>query len=115
MLLEVLTLQEAPDVFHKLCKLIQRGDKEIIFANIEDKLAKDFIQVCLMDDPEDRPSLNDLMQHKFLLEISNDYEYKNFRINTDFIPSRLFKTKKNTSEKPLVSKKLFPKSNLSHQ
>lgn len=34
LLLEVITLQEPGDVFHKLCKLIQRGDKEIIFSNI---------------------------------------------------------------------------------
>lgn len=63
-----------------------------------------------MDDPEDRPTVADLMQHKFLQEFSNDYEYKNFRIKTDFIPSRLFKTKKNNTDRNLMPKKLFDKT-----
>jgi serine/threonine protein kinase len=68
LVLEIMTLQEPSDVFSKLCKLISRGDKEIIFANIHNKLAKDFIQACLMDDPDDRPKVADLMNHKFLVE-----------------------------------------------
>jgi len=86
LVLELMTLSEHPDVFHKLCKLISRGDKEIIFANIEDKLAKDFISICLMDDPEDRPSVLNLMTHKFLTENQSDDDLKFLKIQTDFIP-----------------------------
>mgnify|MGYP000208033039 CR=1 FL=1 len=68
-----------------------------------------------MDDPEDRPTVADLMQHKFLQELSNDYEYKNFRIKTDFIPSRLFKTKKNNTDRHLMPKKLFDKTHSNHR
>lgn len=60
-----------------------------------------------MDDPEDRPTVSSLMHHKFLSEASNDYEYKAFWIKTDFIPSRLFKTKKNNTGRNLIPKTLF--------
>lgn len=82
-----MTITEHHDVFSSMCKLISRGDKENIFAFIPNKPAKDFIQACLMDDPDDRPTVSSLMTHKFFSESpEDDDDLKTFKVSTEFIP-----------------------------
>ena len=63
--------------FANICTLISHGDKEIIFSHIQNKLVKDFVSECLKDDPEDRPVISQLLEHKFLTEeVKEDNSFK---------------------------------------
>ena len=63
--------------FSHICSLISYGDKEIIFSHIQNKLVKDFVSECLKDDPEDRPTISQLLEHKFLTdEAKEDNSFK---------------------------------------
>ena len=62
-----------------------------------------------MDDPEDRPTVEELMTHKFFTEVNNEDDLKSFKINTEFINSRLYQTQKSRTDKDMLSNKFLHK------
>jgi len=62
-----------PHTFKQLCKIINKGEKDEILRNIIDEKMRDFITKALEDDPEKRATLEELLQHPFLLKGENDH------------------------------------------
>ena len=90
--------------FSRICELINLGDKEIVFSNIPNKAAKDFLQICMKDDPEDWPTVTELLGHKFLTDDPKENDMNSFKINTEFIQFRLYEKKRIRLEKEKLHK-----------
>ena len=55
-----------PKAFKYLCKIIDRGEKQLLLDSIIDEKLKDFLARALEDDPDKRASIDELQQHSFL-------------------------------------------------
>ena len=114
----MLCILDNKNEYSNLCRLISLGDKEIIFSHIKNKLLKDFVSECMKDDPEDRPSIQDLLEHKFITE--DLQEKDSFKLQTDWISKRIYEIDKQRYPKPfskqmsqkLKEKKSFAEDNI---
>lgn len=68
LLLEIMTITEHHSAFAKICKMISNGDKEIVFKRIPNMKCRDFVSACMMDDPDDRPTVEELLKHSFICD-----------------------------------------------
>lgn len=60
--------------FKQLCKMINRGEKNLILGNVLDDKLRDFISRCLEEDPLKRASIEELLEHPFLINTENVHE-----------------------------------------
>lgn len=63
-----MTIHEHNQAFAKICKMISWGDKELVFKKIPNMECRDFVSACMMDDPEDRPTVEELLKHSFITQ-----------------------------------------------
>ena len=66
LLLEIMTIHDPANQFANICKIIAKGDKEIVCANIQNIECRNFILQCLCEDPKDRPNVKELLAKKLL-------------------------------------------------
>ncbi len=93
LLLEIMTIHDKANNFSNLCKLIGKGEKEIVCANIPNTEIRTFILKCLMEDPKDRPAVQELLDKKSLdLDLVDTEGDKNYlKLDTSFVKEALAK------------------------